>query len=262
LKSAYIAITFYLDTTDYSALFMLAAVMEVSTESPQNKSRSLYVASQIPTFHLGLSTLYPSKFRNDAIFLMTFFLTRILFHTYLITSFALPPALFASIPILSSLGIGTGADLLQGVTPGLLFVVAFPMHVMWFVGGLKGHLRRRNARTTEKQADEAVTISKGEQNPTEQNQTTDHTPSLDPSPSLSSASPGDTPLLTPHIVASTTSENDLGLTVGYFPPLSLAGVGGVAEYQKGGGEVVLSGTEHSVGSTLMGLGRNREQKDV
>lgn len=136
------------------------------------------------------------------------------------------------------------------------------MHVVWFVGGLKGHLRRRYARTTEKQADEAVEIVKDEQNPTDLNVTTDYTPFLDPSPSLSSASPGDTPLLTPHIVASTTSENDLGLTVGYFPPLSLAGVGGVAEYQKGGMEMVSTGTEHSVGSALMGLGRNREQNDI
>lgn len=206
-----------------------------------------FVDTDIP---LGLSTLYPSKFRNDAVFLTMFFLTRILFHTYLIASFALPMAPFASIPILSSLGIGAGAELAQGVTPGLLFIAAFPMHVMWFVGGLKGHLRRRNKRSMEKKADDTVEILKAKQNPTGLNVATDYSPYFDPSPSLSSASPGDTPLLTPHLGASTTSDQDFVSAAGYFPSLSLAGGVGVAEYQKSqkvDTKAVSSGTEHSIG---------------
>ncbi|KAJ9092521.1 hypothetical protein QFC20_007334 [Naganishia adeliensis] len=86
---------YYMDTTPYSGLFMLAAVME------------------IPTFHLKISTLYPST-RNDTLFLTTFFLTRLLFHAYMITSFVLPPP---TKPIFSHLGIGAGKTLMHSPVP-------------------------------------------------------------------------------------------------------------------------------------------------
>lgn len=134
---------FYMDTTPYSGLFMLAAIMEVRTKPARLQSPKPNPIFQIPTFHLKLSTLWPAKFRNDAIFLFTFFLTRLLFHAYMITSCVLPPT---SLPMLSAFGIGNAKHLLHTPLPGWLNALAFPLHLSWFVGALRGYMRRRTGK--------------------------------------------------------------------------------------------------------------------
>lgn len=130
---------YYMDTTPYSGLFMLAAVMEVRVLPTFTQRLTNHCLLQIPTFHLKISTLYPST-RNDTLFLTTFFLTRLLFHAYMITSFVLPPP---TKPIFSHLGISAGKTLMHSPVPAWLNAMAFPLHLTWVVGAMKGYLRRR-----------------------------------------------------------------------------------------------------------------------
>lgn len=110
------------------------------THLPSPPQRLIQPSSpQIPTFHLKLSTLYPST-RNDPLFLSTFFLTRLLFHAYMITSFVPSPS---TNPILSYLGIGAGKTLMHSPVPAWLNAAAFPLHLTWFIGAMKGYRRRR-----------------------------------------------------------------------------------------------------------------------
>ncbi|KAK1223618.1 hypothetical protein PQX77_013515 [Marasmius sp. AFHP31] len=87
---------------------------------------------EFPTFILGLSILAP-KTRSNALFAVVFFLTRILFHIILTITYALPDV---------RQHVTRGSFAISGILLGVL-----PLHVSWFVGCLKGFVRRaRKAR--------------------------------------------------------------------------------------------------------------------
>lgn len=125
--------------------------------------------------------------------------------------------------------IGGGADLVQSLVPGCLLFAAIPMHIMWFIGGLKGHLYRRSknhvkeTRIADKTGFNLTNVLCEPKSSTpgdlddrtlasllcndrlcEQtsksrlSEMTSYSPCSDLSPSLASTSPGDSPLLTPH----------------------------------------------------------------
>lgn len=134
--------------------------------------------------------------------------------------------------------------------PGALLVAAFPMHAMWFVGGVKGHLRRCRLRAGAEQEPGAIMTKKPKTWPVasdeagpvagcaagdcvEVEMAEKDNDSLTDSPeswaaSLASSSPRETPLLTPHHV-STAMENEEQVNVGYFE-----GIGGVEWKTEGG----------------------------
>nr|GAT60412.1 predicted protein [Mycena chlorophos] len=88
---------------------------------------ALSAIMELPTFLLGLGTLFP-RLRSNVLFAVTFFATRIALHVLLIVTMALP------------------AHRPQGsLAPAMILVFAFPMHAMWFVGCVKGFIRRAEA---------------------------------------------------------------------------------------------------------------------
>jgi hypothetical protein len=93
---------------------------------------------------------------------------------------------------------------------------------MWFAGGLKGHLRRcrREAADYNQATSEASIINEHEFS-TPLHVTTTYSAYDDPSPSLGSASPGDTPLLTPYGGAVPTLDDEWS-TERFFLPLGEA----------------------------------------
>lgn len=130
--------------------------------------------------------------------------------------------MFGSIPNPAVRGIGAGRDLVQSVVPGLLLLAAMPMHVMWFAGGLKGHFRRcRRAGAESTQANSEDTAIDEQEFSAPLHVTTTGSPYDDPSPSLESASPEDTPLLTPYGGAVPTLEDEWSAER-FFPPLEEA----------------------------------------
>ncbi|KAL0071114.1 hypothetical protein AAF712_001672 [Marasmius tenuissimus] len=82
---------------------------------------------EFPTFILGLSILAP-KTRSNVLFAVVFFLTRILFHIILAITYALPDV---------RQHVTRGSFAISGILLGVL-----PLHVSWFVGCLKGFVRR------------------------------------------------------------------------------------------------------------------------
>lgn len=84
-------------------------------------------AMEIPTFVLGISILYP-QLRNNAVFAVTFFMTRISLHIYLTIAY-----LFAD-----NRAHATGGSFV----PAMLLTGILPLHVMWFVGCIKGFIKR------------------------------------------------------------------------------------------------------------------------
>lgn len=106
----YMILVDFLVRWEWSHIFTLAGLME------------------LPTFLLSIATLYP-KLRNDILFATTFLATRIIFHIGLFVSY-LPK---------STRVIAVGGSFV----PAILFAVAFPMHLMWFIGSVKGFIRAR-----------------------------------------------------------------------------------------------------------------------
>ncbi|KAL0565082.1 hypothetical protein V5O48_016953 [Marasmius crinis-equi] len=105
----YVGIVEFAIRQEWPHIFCLAAFME------------------FPTFILGLSILVP-RTRSNVLFALAFFLTRILFHVVLAISYALP-------------------DVRQHATRGSFAITGIllsvlPLHVSWFVGCLKGFVRR------------------------------------------------------------------------------------------------------------------------
>ncbi|KAG5717338.1 hypothetical protein E4T56_gene15096 [Termitomyces sp. T112] len=88
---------------------------------------------EIPTFVLGISILFP-RTRNSFIFAVSFFVTRILFHIILGISFMFK----------ENRNAVTGGSFL----PAILFACIPPIHVAWFVGCIKGFIRRARQKTT------------------------------------------------------------------------------------------------------------------
>ena len=87
----------------------------------------------MPTFFLGFMTLHPD-FRNNTLFAVAFFLTRILFHIILGITFLLH----------DNRTQVTGGSYL----PSILLATVFPVHAMWFYGCIKGFIRRASKRHT------------------------------------------------------------------------------------------------------------------
>ncbi|KAF7290746.1 hypothetical protein MIND_01315300 [Mycena indigotica] len=88
----------------------------------------LSAVMELPTFVLGLGTLFP-HLRSDNLFALTFFATRISFHVVLIFTYFL------------------AANRPQGsLAPALILTSVFPLHAMWFLGCIKGFIRRSNQR--------------------------------------------------------------------------------------------------------------------
>ncbi|KZS87386.1 hypothetical protein SISNIDRAFT_419681, partial [Sistotremastrum niveocremeum HHB9708] len=81
---------------------------------------------ELPTFLLAIATLHPIL-RNNTLFALTFFGTRILLHLTLIALFVLP----------------SGRAVVDGAwAPSVLLTLAFPMHCVWFTGSVKGFIKR------------------------------------------------------------------------------------------------------------------------
>jgi hypothetical protein len=85
----------------------------------------------LPTFHLAIATLHP-KLRHNVLFAVTFFATRIAFHL----------GLFASYSSKASRTTAVGGSFV----PACLFAATFPMHAIWFIGCIKGFIRRSKAQ--------------------------------------------------------------------------------------------------------------------
>jgi len=111
--SLYIMIVEYAIRRSWTHIFCLCAAME------------------IPTFFLGFMTLHP-EFRNNTVFGVAFFLTRILFHIVLGISYFLR----------DNRTLATGGSYM----PSLLLASIFPLHGMWFYNCLKGFFRRASQR--------------------------------------------------------------------------------------------------------------------
>lgn len=135
--------------------------------------------------------------------------------------------------------------------PGGLLVMAFPMHAMWFLGGVKGYLRRRRARAQAAETS-AATTSEGpgmrsladspgkfaDRSDTFVRSTGDTTNEeiggLTDSPasyyteSLAGSSPRETPLLTPyHALATLAGGDEQSAVRGYFEGIEGKSVGGL-----------------------------------
>ncbi|KAG7095011.1 hypothetical protein E1B28_005806 [Marasmius oreades] len=94
---------------------------------------------ELPTFILGVFILAP-KTRSNVLFAVVFFLTRILFNIVLVISYALPDVRKHA----------TGDSFaVSGILLG-----ALPLHIIWFVGCIKGFARRakeaKDARLSER----------------------------------------------------------------------------------------------------------------
>ncbi|KDQ51847.1 hypothetical protein JAAARDRAFT_198723 [Jaapia argillacea MUCL 33604] len=85
---------------------------------------------ELPTFVLALGSLYP-VLRNNILFGVTFFMTRIFLHLILIISYALPKNRHA-----------TGGS----VVPAVILTMVFPMHALWFKGCVNGFIKRHKMR--------------------------------------------------------------------------------------------------------------------
>jgi hypothetical protein len=86
---------------------------------------------QIPTFVLGISTLFP-HLRNNALFAVAFFSTRISLHVILAVSY------FSKENRIHATG--------GSVIPATILAVIFPLHVSWFIACIKGFIRRASQK--------------------------------------------------------------------------------------------------------------------
>ncbi|CEL63474.1 putative protein [Rhizoctonia solani AG-1 IB] len=137
----------YITSVGWSNIFCLALIME------------------IPTMLLALGSL-DQRLRNDYLFAVVFFSTRILLHVALIVAHAgvyfreaggVPGHFKVSFPTISETNqtlvdvqnVATPKSL-NSPLPALFFLSAFPMHCMWFAGCIRGILRRRVTATNTK----------------------------------------------------------------------------------------------------------------
>lgn len=85
---------------------------------------------EIPTSIFAIATFYP-HLRSDILFAVAFFVTRILFHVVLIVSY---------ISQENRVQAAGGS-----FTPAIVLSMVFPLHMLWFVGCIKGFIRRAGA---------------------------------------------------------------------------------------------------------------------
>ncbi|KAF9035107.1 hypothetical protein BDP27DRAFT_1245511, partial [Rhodocollybia butyracea] len=115
---------------------------------------SLATCMEFPTFILGLATLFP-RLRSNIFFAVSFFLTRILFHSIICIAYYLPknrplaPLTPLMTPTHSSssmpMALPSPTSLtpeLGSVVPAVLLTCVFPLHASWFLGCLKGFKKR------------------------------------------------------------------------------------------------------------------------
>ena len=93
---------------------------------------SLCLSMEIPTCLLSASFLWP-KLRNDALYVVLFFWTRIALHAALLLESVLPR--------------GRHGAMGGSFTPACLFLAAFIMHAQWFLSSAKGAIRRVRANS-------------------------------------------------------------------------------------------------------------------
>lgn len=91
----------------------------------RSETDSLTVPTQIPTFVLALGSIVP-RLRSDIFFSLCFFTTRIVYHIVLGVSLAIQRH------------DATGGSFV----PAIIMAAIFPLHAFWFVGCLKGFLKR------------------------------------------------------------------------------------------------------------------------
>ncbi|KAJ7667357.1 hypothetical protein B0H17DRAFT_990302, partial [Mycena rosella] len=134
--AVYLGITEIAIRNGWAHIFCMCAIME------------------LPTFLLGASTLFP-RLRCNTLFAATFLATRIVLHLVLIISYVLFPVAplpassvfsaaaggYAAAPVLGAALRAVGAVRGTRVVSALLAFV-FPLHAMWFVGCVKGFVRR------------------------------------------------------------------------------------------------------------------------
>lgn len=89
---------------------------------------ALCLAMEIPTCMLAASFLFP-KLRNDMLFALLFFATRVVFHISLFVAYVKPR------------GRTGGVD--GSYIPALLLATALLMHLSWFINSVFGILRHR-----------------------------------------------------------------------------------------------------------------------
>ncbi|KAF7304746.1 hypothetical protein MKEN_01188700 [Mycena kentingensis (nom. inval.)] len=89
---------------------------------------ALCAVMELPTFLLGLGTLFP-RLRSYRLFAFSFFITRIVLHLILLYTYLLP----ANRPDGS-------------LAPVLLLTAVFPLHALWFTKCVKGMRRRARER--------------------------------------------------------------------------------------------------------------------
>ncbi|CAK5274067.1 unnamed protein product [Mycena citricolor] len=106
----YLFITQLAIRADWAHLFCFAAFME------------------FPTVILGVGSLVP-QMRSNILFAATFFVTRIVFHSVLICTFAMPQYRPSG-----------------SLVPSGILVSVLPLHLLWFSGCIQGFLRRAKAR--------------------------------------------------------------------------------------------------------------------
>ncbi|KAJ7461240.1 hypothetical protein FB451DRAFT_491116 [Mycena latifolia] len=146
----------------------------------------LCACMELPTLLLGLSTLFP-RTRSNALFALTFFATRIVLHLVLLFSYGVTrpgvgssPSMYnstaASATSASAGGGGGGAGGVQGgvggvqvgagsYVPAAILTLVFPLHAMWFVGCVKGFVKRAKARAAAAPTSAAVVPPKDARHP-------------------------------------------------------------------------------------------------
>ncbi|KAL7408884.1 hypothetical protein BDY24DRAFT_419378 [Mrakia frigida] len=102
-------------------------VMLVALSTHQTYVFSLAAFLELPTFLLALSNLAP-RWRNDYVFAVAFFLTRISFHSWICFAFLKEK--------FTKGGVGWEAC--------FFLCLALPLHIHWFKNNLSGMIRRYN----------------------------------------------------------------------------------------------------------------------
>ncbi|KAI5476398.1 hypothetical protein MNV49_007776 [Pseudohyphozyma bogoriensis] len=120
--TAYTFLLLYLLHLNIPHVFCLAAVMEV------------------PTLILAVSMLFPQT-RSDMLFTSVFFITRIAFHSVLLTLFITPHGYLYGTSTYTPSGLPIGS-----YVPFLALSAAAPLHITWFSSSVRGMLKRRRAK--------------------------------------------------------------------------------------------------------------------
>lgn len=113
----------------HHAVYIL--VVELAIRRSWSHIFCLCGSMEIPTFILSITILYP-RFRSNVLFAVSFFMTRISLHIVLAISY---------------LSTDNRAHTTGGsFVPSMLLAGILPLHVTWFVGCIKGFIRRHRQK--------------------------------------------------------------------------------------------------------------------